>query len=72
MVVLSLSMVIFGHRPSFRQFRELVQIGRDEKVARIVASIDRDNREMLTVSERVGFSVTYDVAEQLMKAQLAL
>jgi acetyltransferase len=52
--------------------RRLVQIGRDEKLARIVASIDRENREMLIVSERAGFTVAYDADQQVMTAQLTL
>ena len=49
-----------------------MRIGRDEKLARIVASIDADNREMQIVSERVGFTVSYDQHEQLMKARIDL
>ena len=52
--------------------RRLVQIGRDQKLARIVASIDVDNRDMQIVSERIGFTVTYDRHEDLMKARLEL
>lgn len=52
--------------------RRLVQIGRDEKLSRIVASIDLENREMRVVSERVGFTVSYDAEEQLMMAHLDL
>jgi acetyltransferase len=52
--------------------RRLVQVGRDEKLARIVASIDVDNRDMQIVSEHVGFTVSYDQSEQLMKARLDL
>jgi RimJ/RimL family protein N-acetyltransferase len=52
--------------------RGLVHIGRDEKVARIVASIDVDNRDMQIVSERNGFTVSYDEQEQLMKARIDL
>jgi acetyltransferase len=52
--------------------RRLVHIGRDEKLARIVASIDADNRQMQIVSERVGFTVSYDQHEQLMKARIDL
>ena len=50
----------------------LVQIGRDEKLSRIVASIDIENREMRVVSERAGFTVSYDAEEQLMMAHLDL
>lgn len=52
--------------------RRLVQIGRDEKLSRIVASIDIENREMRVVSERAGFTVSYDAEEQLMMAHLDL
>ena len=52
--------------------RRLVHIGRDEKLARIVASIDVDNRDMQIVSERVGFTVSFDQHEQLMKARIDL
>ena len=52
--------------------RRLVQIGRDRKLARIVASIDVDNRDMQIVSERIGFTVSYDRHEDLMKARLDL
>jgi len=50
----------------------LVHIGRDQKLARIVASIDVDNRAMQIVSERVGFTVSYDEHEHLMKARIDL
>jgi acetyltransferase len=52
--------------------RRLVDIGRDEKLACIVASIDVDNRDMQIVSERNGFTVSYDEQEQLMKARIDL
>jgi acetyltransferase len=64
--------------PSQRQglgaelLRRLVQIGRDEKLARIVASIDVENIAMQRVSESVGFTVSYDATERLMKAALDL
>jgi acetyltransferase len=52
--------------------RQLVRIGRDEKVARSLASIAVDNQGTRLVSERVGFTVSYDPHEQLMKARLEL
>lgn len=52
--------------------RRLVHIGRDEKLSRIVATIDVDNRDMQIVSERVGFTVSYDEQDHLMKACLEL
>jgi acetyltransferase len=52
--------------------RRLVQIGRDQKLTRIVANIDLDNRDMQIIAERIGFSVAYDRHEDLMKAGLDL
>ena len=50
--------------------RRLVRIGRDEGVARTVATIAFDNQDMRIVSERVGFTVSYDQHEQLIKARM--
>ena len=52
--------------------RRLVQIGRDERLSRIVATIAVDNQEMQHVARKVGFAVRYDANEQLMKAELNL
>jgi acetyltransferase len=52
--------------------RRLVQVGRDEGLARIVATIAPENREMQLVSARVGFRVYYDNVEQTTKAELIL
>jgi acetyltransferase len=52
--------------------RRLVQIGREENFARIVAIIAVDNRDMQIVSKRAGFAVSYDPQEELMKAQIDL
>ena len=52
--------------------RQLVRIGRDEKLARIVASIAVDNRAMQLVSRRAGFTVSYDPRDELMNAHLDL
>jgi len=52
--------------------RRLVQIGRDEGLGRIVATIATENREMQRVSANVGFRVYYDSVEQITKAELIL
>ena len=52
--------------------RRLVKIGREEKITRIVATIDVENHDMQIVSKHVGFAVSYDPHEQLMKAQIDL
>jgi acetyltransferase len=52
--------------------RRIVQVGRDEGLTRIVATIDPDNREMQGVSEKVGFTVQFDERDQVLKATLDL
>jgi acetyltransferase len=52
--------------------RRLVQVGRDEKLDRIVASIDPENEDMQRVSKKTGFTVTFDMEEHLFKANLEL
>lgn len=50
--------------------RRLVQIGRDEGLSRIVATIAVENQEMQHVARKVGFAVHYDEIEQVTKAEL--
>jgi acetyltransferase len=51
---------------------QLVQIGRVEKVDRIVADILMENRGMQRVCEKVGFKLRYDGDEQIVKAVIEL
>lgn len=50
----------------------LVQIGRTEKIDRIVADILLENRGMLRACEKVGFTLRYDYEEQIAKAVIKL
>ncbi len=52
--------------------RRLVQIGRDEKVGRITASILAENHGMHTVSKRVGFTLSREGKEGDYKAEITL
>jgi acetyltransferase len=52
--------------------RKLIEIGRAEKLARIVAEILHENTEMQYVIERLGFQLHSVVPGQLMKAELTL
>jgi acetyltransferase len=52
--------------------RRLVQIGRDERLSRIVATIAVENEPMQRVARNVGFVVRYDPTDQLMRAELSL
>lgn len=52
--------------------RRLVRIGRDEKLTRIVATIDVENHDMQTVSRRAGFTVSRDEQENVMTARIDL
>jgi acetyltransferase len=50
----------------------LVQIGRDEKIQRIVGHILPDNREMLAVCRKVGFEVQQAQGQGECRAELVL
>jgi acetyltransferase len=50
----------------------LVQIGRDEKVARITADILPDNTGMIRVSEQAGFTTKYHSEDGVVKAEIVL
>ncbi len=52
--------------------RRLVQIGRDEGLARIVATVAVENREMEQLAEKMGFALQDDAAGHVMKAELML
>jgi acetyltransferase len=52
--------------------RRLVQVGRAEGLNRITGDILPDNRDMQTVSERVGFTCRYAAEEGVVKAELTL
>ncbi len=59
-----------GHGLGSELLRSLVQIGRDEKLQRIVATILSDNVAMQRVSRKIGFTLTRDKSE--FNAQLDL
>ena len=50
----------------------LVQVGRDEGVARITADILPDNVGMIRVSEQVGFKAKYKSDDGVVKAEMML
>lgn len=50
----------------------LVQFGRDEGLAQIVADILPDNTGMIRVSKQVGFTTRYDANDQLVRAEIML
>jgi acetyltransferase len=51
---------------------QLVQIGRAEKIDRIIADILVENSGMQRVCEKVGFKLRYDSDEQVVKAVIEL
>jgi acetyltransferase len=52
--------------------RDLVQVGRDEKLSRITADILPDNQEMQRVCEKTGFGLRWDRDEGVVRAALGL
>ena len=52
--------------------RRLVQIGKDEKLDRIVADILPENSAMQRVCEKVGFQLKHEPGEPVVKAAIKL
>jgi acetyltransferase len=52
--------------------RRLIQVGREEKLDRIVGDILPDNRDMLRVCEKLGFSRKYSLEAGFIKAEFKL
>ena len=50
----------------------LVQIGRDEKLTRIIGHILPDNREMQAVAKKVGFQLRHNIGEDECEAEIML
>lgn len=49
-------------------FRRLLQIAKDERVGRVVATMLAENREMRAICKRLGFHITVDIEDQLVHA----
>jgi acetyltransferase len=52
--------------------RMLLQVGRDERLRRITASILPENREMQGVAQKSGFRLRHVPEEQVVKAEIDL
>jgi acetyltransferase len=52
--------------------RRLIEICRQEKLERMVADILAENRTMQRICERLGFKLTYEPEDGLVKAELRL
>ncbi len=52
--------------------RQLIQVGRTEKLDTIVGYILPENRDMQRVSEKLGFKHHYSIEDQLVKVELTL
>ncbi|WP_165247096.1 bifunctional acetate--CoA ligase family protein/GNAT family N-acetyltransferase [Paludisphaera soli] len=52
--------------------RRILQVGRDEHVARVVGDILPENVEMLRVCEKVGFKLTRDLEDAVVRAEMEL
>jgi len=61
-----------GHGLGSELLKRLVQIGRDEKHARIVADILSDNQAMQSVSRKLGFKLKRSIGDPSFRAVLDL
>jgi acetyltransferase len=52
--------------------RRLIEIGREEKIECMVADILAENRTMQRICEHLGFRLTYEPEDGLVKAELRL
>lgn len=52
--------------------KQLIQIGRDEHLERIVAYISPENYAMQTVSKKLGFKLHHSLEDQIVDAELVL
>jgi acetyltransferase len=52
--------------------RRLLEIGKDEKLSRITADILPDNFSMQRVCENLGFKLSRDIEDPVVKAELSL
>jgi len=61
-----------GHGLGTHILQRLVEIGRQEGVARIIGHILPENYVMQRVSKNVGFDVNYDRFNEVMRAEIEL
>jgi acetyltransferase len=61
-----------GHGLGTKLLRLLVEIGRNEKLSRLIAHILPDNSVMQHISKKVGFHLRFDSTADEWKAELAL
>jgi len=47
-------------------------VGADEKLNRLTAEILPDNRDVMRICEKLGFSLTHSVEDQVVKAEFQL
>ena len=52
--------------------RRLIQVGRDENIDRIFGDILPENVEMQRICEKLGFKMTHNVKESLIRAEIEL
>jgi len=52
--------------------KRLIQIGRDEKLARITADILAENQPMLHVTKKAGFKVSHEAGNNDFTAEYKL
>jgi acetyltransferase len=61
-----------GKRLGTELLRRLIQVGRDEKLQRVIGDILAENLEMQTICKKLGFRLWYSLEDQAMKAELDL
>lgn len=53
-------------------YRRLLQIAKDEKIGKVVSTMLGENREMRTICEKLGFDISVELEDNMMRAELSL
>ena len=50
----------------------LLVVGKDEKLSKLTADILPDNREVMRICEKLGFSLKHSLDDEVVRAEFAL
>ena len=50
-------------------YRRLLDVAKDERIGKVVSTMLGENREMRRVCEKLGFTITEELEENMVKAE---
>ena len=51
---------------------DLIKVGADDKLSRLTADILPDNRDVMRICEKLGFTMTHSMDDDVIKAEYKL